>query len=246
MRTIPRVLAAGVVDTYPVYGRYFRLMTTVGAVNVDLLRAGAVVYEAVNVQAGFYAIPEGGFDAIRILSGTLQTIQIAVTNGNGGYDRSTGDVNILPGSQVRNLDSNGNTMDSVGTFAAMTADMRYLLTQDGGFSYGVAYASQTNLPAALAVNIFTGAANVNGAIVWSAGIITGAAGSNIVTMLAKATAPTGMVDGDVIAQGLSLGANFGIGPVLPRPVRIAAGKGLWVISSVAETGSNRYATYSLL
>lgn len=100
MRTIPVELTAGVTARLEVVGRYFRLMSTVGPVAVDMMNRGRVVYEASNVQAGFWAIPEGGFDAIQITSATTQNVQIAVTNGNGGYDRSAGDVSILPGGSI--------------------------------------------------------------------------------------------------------------------------------------------------
>ena len=96
MRTIPIVLAAGVVAEYAVSARYFRLMSTVGPVDVDLMQRGAVVYEATSVEAGFYAIPDGGFNSIRIRSAAAQVVQFAVSNGDGGYDRTVGSVSVVP------------------------------------------------------------------------------------------------------------------------------------------------------
>lgn len=94
MRTQPVVLAAGIVSEIALAARYFRLMATTGPVDVSLMQKGRVVYEAINVEAGFWAIPDGGFDGARITSATSQTIQIASTLGNGGYDRSAGSVQI--------------------------------------------------------------------------------------------------------------------------------------------------------
>jgi hypothetical protein len=93
MRTIPRVLAAGVVDRFEASGRYFRLMQTSSAVDVEFFKTGRSVYTASGVEAGFYALPDGGFDALQITSALSQTIKIALSDGTGGYDRSQGDVN---------------------------------------------------------------------------------------------------------------------------------------------------------
>lgn len=115
--------------------------------------------------------------------------------------------------------------------------------------YGASYRSVTALAANGSEAVFTAAANVRGAIVWAASFITentvGQAGS----FLAKATAPTSETDGDGILSGGCpggiTGARFG-GAVLPRPVFVPAGKGLYYFSRSAEVGPQRTVLYSLL
>lgn len=253
MRTIPIVLSGGVVSQLAVSGRYFRLMTTTSAVDVDLMNRGRVVYEAVNVQAGFWAVPDGGYDGVRITSAAGQTIQVAVSNGNGGYDRATGDVNILPGSSIESITNpvkiqfhNGENF-SYGTQNSSGGSANtYLLTQDGGYAYGANFATLTAQAANTPGTIFTPAANVNGAILWSLSQDVSSATAFHTSIIAKSgAAPANPADGDVLLiTGGAAGAVTTLN--LIRSVRIAAGKGLYCISNQAEGQRGTQACYSLL
>jgi hypothetical protein len=116
-----------------------------------------------------------------------------------------------------------------------------------GFSYTNAYKSSTLMAANTPDTIFTPGANANGAIVWSAEFVATITGSNqSISYLAKTSAPTTAIDGDVICVATSqVGAAFA--GKLNAPVQIAAGKGLYYISTGGESGVTlRGCLYSLL
>ena len=84
-------------------GRYIRLMESVGPVNLRVIQMGRVVYEAQAVEAGFYAMPDGGFDAVEIMTlAGPQLVKVAISDGNGGYDRYTGTVNLATATAISN------------------------------------------------------------------------------------------------------------------------------------------------
>ena len=82
---------------------YLRLMESVEAVNIRFFNQGRMVYQATNIEAGFYAEPEGEFDAVEIETITNpQLVKIALSNGTGGYDRYTGTVNVAVATSILN------------------------------------------------------------------------------------------------------------------------------------------------
>lgn len=82
---------------------YFRLMESLEPVNVRLFNMGRVVYEAMNIEAGFYTEPSGGFDAVEVIAtNNPQLVKIATSDGKGGYDRYTGTVNMATASSILN------------------------------------------------------------------------------------------------------------------------------------------------
>lgn len=84
-------------------GRYCRLMESVGPVNLRVIRQGRVVYDAQAVEAGFYTMPDGGFDAVEVMTlGDPQLVKVAISDGDGGYDRYTGAVNIAKATAIAN------------------------------------------------------------------------------------------------------------------------------------------------
>jgi len=117
-----------------------------------------------------------------------------------------------------------------------------------GYSYTGSYKSNTNMAINTPDTVFLPAANANGAIVWQAAFANQSAGLNFSSFVAKAAAPASVIDGDIIVQT----NNTGTGPAavtcgtLIQPVKIDAGKGLYFISSIAETNALRSALYTLL
>lgn len=96
MRTISENFAAGETKIFNYPASYFRLLATTAPVRVTLLRAAASTGEvATDVEAGYYALPEHGFDRIEIYSAAAQTVKFAVTSGRGGYDRTVGSVDVI-------------------------------------------------------------------------------------------------------------------------------------------------------
>lgn len=84
-------------------GRYIRLMESVGPVNLRVIRQGRIVYDAQAVEAGFYTMPDGGFDAVEVMTlSDPQLVKIAISDGDGGYDRYTGTVNMATATSIVN------------------------------------------------------------------------------------------------------------------------------------------------
>lgn len=121
-----------------------------------------------------------------------------------------------------------------------------------GFRYTGSYKSITVMAANTPDVVFAPGANVNGAIVWSANhyVINNAAAHALPTLLAKNGAPVSVIDGDVIASAFNssqpAAGAIGMAYSLGRPVFIAAGLGLYAITSAAESLSHRNVLYTLL
>jgi hypothetical protein len=120
-----------------------------------------------------------------------------------------------------------------------------------GFTFGASYKSTTALAANTPETVFTPAANVNGAVLWAADFVTvNAGGAGVAAgFVAKTSAPATPIDGDVILGGQTF--FLGAAPqattgTLQRPVLIPAGRGLYFISTPAETTAYRGALYTLL
>lgn len=113
--------------------------------------------------------------------------------------------------------------------------------------YNGNYASVTPMAANSPATVFTPAANVNGAIVNLATMNSFSGASGFASLLAKASVPVSVVDGDVLLicappTTVYYGSPFQIN----SKVRIPAGKGLYFISSALETTGARSCTYTLL
>lgn len=114
--------------------------------------------------------------------------------------------------------------------------------------FASSYQSTTVLAANTPEQIFSAAANANGAILWAADL---ALNTNpnfaLAAMVSGAAAPATVVNGNVIvASQFVSNPGYLSGFVLPNPVRIPAGNGLWYISQSAEVVVLRHALYTLL
>jgi len=98
MRTISQIFTAGQTIEAYVPAELFYLLLTTSAVDITFFKNGAEVYKAVGMDAGFYAIPEDGFDKLSIYSAADQTVKFAVGKGQGGYNRTFGSVTVTSGS----------------------------------------------------------------------------------------------------------------------------------------------------
>ncbi|MBL0233278.1 MAG: hypothetical protein IPQ08_06395 [Chitinophagaceae bacterium] len=147
----------------------------------------------------------------------------------------------------------------VNSSIAISGDVKInnLLSQkipvyQAGIDYGSSYKSNTSMAANTPDTVFSAAANVNGAIVWLASLTTvGTSQPAHVGLVAKATAPASIIDGDLILcsdnTSASASSNFGSAS-LKTPIKIPAGKGLYAISTAAEQASYslRSVLYTLL
>lgn len=102
MQTAQQIIGAGEFWRLGIGGRYFRVLFSVGEIDVRFWRQGRVVYEASAVEAGFYALPDGGFELVEIASEDAQLVKVAISDGSGGYDRYNGTVNIAVADTVVN------------------------------------------------------------------------------------------------------------------------------------------------
>lgn len=113
------------------------------------------------------------------------------------------------------------------------------------------FKSTTAMAANTPETILAPAANVNGVIVFAGGAFTnGAAVGAYCPILAKTSAPTNNIDGDVLttvmAACANVGGNMGYAQEITRPHRVAIGKGIYAISNLAEVTPYRRLSYHLL
>jgi|GEM_PF-2742275 len=152
-----------------------------------------------------------------------------------------------PGKKVRIMYSTGErvipaltgTLNVTGTVA----------TLEDGMSYGSSYKSSTSQAANAPDTVFSPGANVNGAIIHSANFVSYTISLNAFSsLIAKSSAPVSNIDGDVIlstdSYAVSTSNNYGLAS-LKKPIFIPAGKGLYYISTGAETAALRNVLYTL-
>ena len=122
-----------------------------------------------------------------------------------------------------------------------------LAVYEAGYDYVSSFKSVTGLTALGNEVVFAAGANVNGAIVWAAGGVGSSAAYARQAIIAKATAPATLIDGDVIASSTYVPTVNQCQIELARPVKIAAGKGLYFFADTADNISvQRYCLYTLL
>jgi len=115
--------------------------------------------------------------------------------------------------------------------------------------YGASYASEASTTGNNAVAIVAPGANVNGMIIHEASFLYNDGTYGTGSMLAKATAPATVFDGDVILapeKRFNDGAGTYVSSKLNRPIYIAPGKGLYIISTTGMSRFIRRVLYTLL
>jgi hypothetical protein len=116
--------------------------------------------------------------------------------------------------------------------------------------YGVSFSSNAGLVANTPQMVFAAGSNLNGAIIWRASTSAhNGTTSHYPALLAKATAPTSVVDGDVVEAANnygSAGGGYANGFTLRNPVFVPAGLGLYFINMATEGSAHRSCLYSLL
>ncbi len=104
---------------WTIAGGYFKLLSTVNAVDVELYRNGSMVLSADDVEGGFYQ--RGEFDRVKITTGASEAVSFLVAPDVGGSDRFTGDVDLI--DQADRLVGKVQTFDDPTTIA----DQAFLL-----------------------------------------------------------------------------------------------------------------------
>lgn len=229
MPLISQSFAAGVPVRFAVPGNIARVKTVSGGVansiTIDLYKNGKkCAVDLSQVDAGDFATVPDGFDELWVTSTILQNVAVQYAVGNVG--------------------SNNGTFILSGTAGVA----------EQGSLYGASFASNAALGTGNE-QIFAPGVNVNGVAIWACFISSypsAAAASTFMGLIAKSgVAPTTAIDGDVL-MALQNNTPTLVGAVantiaLPRPIKIAAGKGLWFRNSATvEGGGYRSIQYTVL
>lgn len=151
------------------------------------------------------------------------------------------------GKKIRFMFSTGERVVPANSASVVISNT--ITTIEDGFTYGSNYKSVTALGINAPDTIFTPGANLNGAVVEYASFLSIGAAGTYGSILAKSSAPVSNIDGDVIVPTqdfAGFGASYIQKGLMQKPVKIAAGKGLYFIASTAETSAMRSVLYNLL
>lgn len=198
-------------------GRFLRLMTSTGPVDIEYYGAGRVIARSDGVEAGYAEEFDGqGFDRVRVSADPGVTIKAVIRDsGRVAYDRGATAADVLSMPPV--------------VVSALPA----LKREPAASGNALARASL----AGVAVQLVSPSANVNGMVIRRAALR--APSGQYAMLMAAVSAPSGV--GDVNAEIL-IAADQG-SEVLPYEMNIAQGIGLYAIGS---GGSNVSAAYELL
>lgn len=230
---VTATFAAGESRLFGLTGAYFEIIDATFPVDVTLSDVYGAQRGLMRAAEASFNLKNTAFGVIQITSASAQTIRFAYGTGEAGTRRAAGAVSI------------------VGTVPVdlITADVETLTRP---LLPGASWADGSALAANTPVTVFTSAANVNGAIIHCMEACDSATSTMLQVFLAKSGAPTGPFDGSVIAQ-TSVSARSDAGGTnfvqLRRevPTRVAAGLGLYFLSSVTGAASQaRSCRYTLL
>lgn len=221
MQTFTQTFAGAQTWVMNIPGAYFVTLQCTNPINVRLFKGGKKLDlgDMTGLLAGLEIGPlvEPGqigykfaFDRVEIDVTGADTIKIGIGNGAARYARLNG------------------SMDLLTIQPAAAAIIQRPETPSAN------YALSTALTANTAVNIFTPASNTNGAIVLSAQISQYANTGLTAVLIAKSSAPANITDGQIILQTKLINAvasDIYFAEILPKEQAIAAGLGLYLISS---------------
>lgn len=127
---ISQSFAAGTPVQFVVQGNFLRIETALSPVDINFFRGGQELAENLtSATAGYYAMPDNGFDRIVITSSALQTVAVDIFAGRVGADRVVGSVAI---SNVNGsfLNSQKTVTSASAVLVSANAARRYLLIQN--------------------------------------------------------------------------------------------------------------------
>lgn len=227
---VPVIFAAGESRLFQLSGNYFELIDCPTPVDVVLSDInGAQRCRMKSAEASFYS-KDVDYSTIQITSAGAQTIRFAYGTGEAGTRRSTGSVTIS-GNPTVILDAT--------TLAAMLTNARPEISS-GNFKSGTALAANT------AEQIFAPGANVNGCRILTAHL-SDLNGAPAVLIAKAGAAPTSIYDGEIIAMSKHVTSGNNQNIDLQYPQTIAAGLGLYFISTQASSAPyGRACRYKLL
>jgi len=229
---VTATFAAGESRLFALTGQYFEIIDATFPVDVTLSDFYGAQRGLMKSAEASFNLKGTEFGVIQITSASAQTIRFAYGTGEAGTRRAAGAVSI------------------VGTVPVdlVQADVDALNRPELATGYWVDSSAGSGTP----LTVFTPAANVNGAIVWTAesndylSVPTCNGG-----FIAKASAPASHVDGIVVAKmfidAIVSTTNTAYKAQLQRPFRLAPGLGLyWIQNTAGTAGFGRNASYTLL
>jgi hypothetical protein len=211
---------------------FFRLIATVGSCDIRFSIAGRIIAERLAVEAGFAEqFKIAPFDEVSITSNAVQNIQFETALGSEiRYDRGASSVT-------------GTVALDAATLAALEQiNVRIEVPTNW-------YKSTTVFAANAPDTVFLPGANTAGAIVYTAFAADAQTSTGDAVYIAKTSAPTTIVDGDIVASQIASG---GVGSGCQQIVGmfqstyIPAGKGLYYIQNGTCSRSVRHSQYKLL
>lgn len=101
MGTIVETFAAGETKTLP-GGRYFHVLKTTSPIDLQFVKEQRRVEEASQVEAGF--VRRSPCQFVEVTSASAQTIKVWVSDGDGEYNRTVGDVTIIEADDATAVD----------------------------------------------------------------------------------------------------------------------------------------------
>lgn len=173
---------------------------------------------------------------------TKETIKLTISRDQKAGSAKVGGSVAIVGAVELGAASLG-ALESIDLNAATRDLLRFE-------AYGASYNTNGGTAANVAEVIFSPAANVNGAIIHSAQISDGnTTGLSIASIVAKATTPSNVSDGDAILSADASDVMTGLFVVngsLKNPLKIPAGKGLFFVSNIVQSTAKRSVLYTLL
>lgn len=225
MKILTETLAASETKGFSFQGDYLELLQADNPVTIKFRGAspGFAPAEMENVLSGMYERPAGGYSGFTVTNGAVaQTVKIFVGQGDGGSRRQPGIVTV------------SGVVD----------------TRDGGTTYAGVFSASGAVAANTLDTIVSPGANVNGIIVHSSSQMSWDVANNaMVTLLAKISAPSAVMDGDVIDLIESVTYVSGYYYTLRKQsaaIRIPAGKGLYQYNANAQSSRYSNCVYTLL
>lgn len=151
MKTVSLNLTAGQSLDFNSVGNYFHLLESTAGVDISFLLHGQEASRAQNMEFGFFAKPAGGFTGLRFESATTQTIKIALGFGDGGYNRTTGSVQIV--GQANDFSQSQKTVTNASGLLLAANPSRKLLFIQNNDAAGIIYVALDGSPATTASGI---------------------------------------------------------------------------------------------
>lgn len=211
MSNIAETIGAGLTKRFNVTGRFVRLMSSTGPVEITYFINGSEIARTGIIKAGYAEEFDEVFDAFTVkdLSGAANTVEILYRmNSRARYDRSEGNVSVT-----------GGTLNQVSKTVAADAKV-----------WTVNYKTLTAMAANSADQIIAPAANVNGLEITRADLMC-ITGGGAMALVAKATPPANTMDGTVLAVSFASASNA---LKIETPLYVPPGLGLYFINNVAE------------